>query len=380
MPVPSCAEISQLPKVSLHDHLEGGLRPQSLIEMTHADGGRLPAEDADTLAAWFLQQSTSGSLTEYLKSFSVTSAVLQTRDNLYRVAREYVLDLAGDGVIYGEVRWAPEKNLERGLTLDEVVVAVADGIKDGIAVASTEGHTIDVRLLLAAMRDNSRSLDIAELAVRHRSNRVVGFDIAGAEQGYLPRRHRAAFDYCADHFLPTTVHAGEAAGVDSIASAVIDGRAQRLGHGVRIAQDITFENHDSGDTREALGPVARWVRDREIVLEISPSSNWQTGVFAWRGDKISDHPFDDLRRAGFAVTVNTDNKLMSGTTLTRELKLLSDTFGYGLDEIEQFQLTAAGGAFVGKNQRAELVDRIQAGFVQAKHGTTKETSATKETT
>ena len=229
--------IRSLPKVSLHDHLEGAVRPRTVIELSEAAGVRVPSNDPVALQEWFLSQSTRGSLVEYLRSFAVTSAVLQTADNLTRVAREYVLDLAADGVVYGEVRWAPEMNTKLGLSLDAVVDAVSRGVDEGTDEVRAQGDRIDVRLLLCAMRDGENSADIARLAVRHREGRVVGFDIAGPEDGFPPLSHREAFDYAARHFLPTTVHAGEAAGVNSVSSALLDGRALRLGHGVRIAHD-----------------------------------------------------------------------------------------------------------------------------------------------
>jgi adenosine deaminase len=354
--------IRALPKVSLHDHLEGGLRPSTVIELSNAAGIDSPSTDAAELQDWFVRQSTRGSLVEYLRSFAVTSAVLQTTENLTRVAREYVLDLADDGVIYGEVRWAPEGNRNLGLSLDAVVEAVTHGIDAGVDDVRAQGRRIDVRLLLCAMRDGPNAGEIARLAVRHRGGRVVGFDIAGPEDGFPPSADRDAFEYAARHQLPVTVHAGEAAGVSSIASALVDGRALRLGHGVRVAQDLI----DQADGGVEIGPVARWVLDRGIALEVSPTSNLHTGVFAWRGPSMGDHPFEQLRSLGFAVTVNTDNRLMSATTLTDELAILVSTFGYGLAELERFQLTAARAAFASLEHRMELIHEITHAFAQAR--------------
>ena len=227
-----------LPKVSLHDHLDGALRPATIVELADDIDLDLPADDADELADWFADKSDSGSLVEYLKTFDVTTAVMQTREGLTRVAREFVEDLAADGVIYGEVRWAPEQHLARGLSLDEVVEAVQEGIEEGEDAAESAGRDIRVGQLVTAMRHADRSLEIAELAVQWRGRGVVGFDIAGAEDGFPPSKHREAFDFLASRFFPTTVHAGEAAGLDSIRSALIDGRALRLGHGVRLAEDL----------------------------------------------------------------------------------------------------------------------------------------------
>ncbi|HYI33022.1 MAG TPA: adenosine deaminase [Glaciibacter sp.] len=357
--------INSLPKVSLHDHLDGGLRPQTIIELADAIGLELPSTDAQTLGTWFAEQANSGSLIEYLKTFDVTTGVMQTREGLVRVAREFVEDLAIDGVIYGEVRWAPEQHLARGLTLDEAVEAVQEGIEAGIEHVGQTGGRIKIGQLVTAMRHADRGLEIAQLAVRHRENGVVGFDIAGAELGFPAGNHRAAFDYLAQEFFPVTVHAGEADGLDSIRGALFDGRALRLGHGVRLAEDISVERTDTDNTYVTLGPVAQWVRDREIVLELSPSSNLQTGAIAAWGDDIVDHPFDLLYQLDFRVTVNTDNRLMSNTTLSRELAVLSDAFGYELDDLEVFQLNAAEAAFLPLEDREELAESITAGFESA---------------
>ncbi len=356
------ADLWALPKISLHDHLDGGVRPQTLIELGDAVGLEVPASDVESLTEWFSVQSNSGSLVEYLKTFDLTTAVMQTREGLTRVAREFVHDLAADGVIYGEVRWAPEQHLTRGLTLDEAVEAVQAGLEQGADDVRHQGRSIRTGQLITAMRHADRGLEIAELAVRHRERGVVGFDIAGAEAGFPASRHRTAFDYLAGQFLPVTVHAGEADGIESIRGALVDGRALRLGHGVRLAEDLVIERQDDENTYVSLGPVAQWVRDREIALETSPSSNLQTGAIAAWGDELVDHPFDLLYQLGFRVTVNTDNRLQSGTTLTRELALLSDAFGYDLDDLEAFQLNAAAAAFLPLDDREELAEQIEDGF------------------
>jgi len=356
------ASITALPKISLHDHLDGGLRPQTIVDLAEEIGYELPTTDATELAAWFESQSGSGSLVEYLKTFDVTIAVMQTRGGLFRVAREFVQDLAADGVIYGEVRWAPEQHLGEGLTLDEVVEAVQEGIEQGIADVAKTGRTIRIGQLVSAMRHADRGLEIAQLAVRQRGNGVVGFDIAGAEKGFPASKLADAFDYLARNFLPVTVHAGEADSLDSITSALFDGRALRIGHGVRIAEDITTSSEDDEGVYVELGPVAEWIKDRQIALELSPSSNLQTD--AW-GTELSDHPFDLLFQLGFRVTVNVDNRLMSNTSLSKELFLLAEEFGYGLDEIAQFQLNAAAASFLSLDDRDALIDEIIDGFENA---------------
>jgi len=354
--------IRSLPKVSLHDHLDGALRPQTIIELADEIGLDVPSTDAEELADWFEDQSDSGSLVEYLKTFDLTTAVMQSADGLRRVAKEFVEDLAADGVIYGEVRWAPEQHLAGGLSLEEAVEAVQEGIEEGEDAVDRSGRDIRVGQLITAMRHADRSLEIAQLAVAFRGRGAVGFDIAGAEDGFLPSRHRAAFDYLASEFFPVTVHAGEAAGLDSIRSALLDGRALRLGHGVRIAEDLEVVQQKGEEVLVTFGALARWVRDREIPLELSPSSNLQTGAIAAWGTSLEDHPFDLLYQLGFAVTVNVDNRTMSRTSLTRELALLAETFEYGLEDLEAFQLNAAAGAFLSVEEREELIELIGEGF------------------
>jgi len=356
------ASINALPKVSLHDHLDGGLRPQTIVELGAEIGLELPTSDAAELGAWFAQKSDSGSLVEYLKTFDVTTAVMQTREGLARVAREFVQDLGSDGVIYGEIRWAPEQHVARGLTLDETVEAVQEGLEQGVADVEAGGRSIRVGQLVSAMRHADRGLEIAELAVRHRNNGVVGFDIAGAEAGFPAGNLRDAFDYLAHNYLPATVHAGEADGLESIRGALFDGRALRLGHGVRLAEDIHTESEDDEGTYVTLGPVAQWVKDREIALELAPSSNLQTN--AW-GTELHEHAFDLLYQLGFRVTVNTDNRLMSNTSLSKELFLLAETFGYDLTDLEVFQLNAAAATFLSIDDREDLADQISAGFGRA---------------
>lgn len=354
--------IRSLPKVSLHDHLDGAVRPQTIIELADEIDVALPAGDADDLADWFERSCTGGTLVDYLETFRITTGVMQTADGLRRVAKEFVEDLAADGVIYGEARWAPEQHLAAGLSLEEAVEAVQEGIEEGEDAVDASGRDIRVGQLITAMRHTGRSREIAELAVAFRGRGAVGFDLAGPEDGHPASAHREAFAYLASAFFPTTVHAGEAAGLDSIRSALIDGRALRLGHGVRIAEDLEVVQQKGDEVLVTFGDVARWVRDREIPLELSPSSNVQTGAFAQWGTTLADHPFDLLYQLGFAVTVNVDNRTMSRTSLTRELALLADAFEYRLEDLESFQLNAAAGAFLSVEEREELIELIGEGF------------------
>lgn len=363
--LPDGTDIRALPKVSLHDHLDGAVRPATLLELGEEAGLELPRDDAESLAEWFEEQSDSGSLVDYLQTFRLTTAVMQTRQGLRRVARDYVGDLAADGVLYGEVRWAPGQHLRRGLPLDQAVEAVQEGLEQGLADARAAGRTIRVGQILCAMRHEGDGRDIAELALRHRRQGVVAFDIAGPEEGFPAAGLQPAFDLLAEELMPVTVHAGEADGLESIRGALLDAGALRLGHGVRIADDLELESEDEQGTTVSMGPLAQWVRDRRIPLELCPTSNVQTGAFEEWGEELGDHPFDLLYQLGFTVTVNTDNRLQSNTTLTRELSLLADAFDYDLDDLEAFQQNAAEAAFLPVEDREELADLIADGFDEA---------------
>lgn len=351
-----------LPKVSLHDHLDGAVRPATIIDLADEFGLDVPADTPEALARWFAATGDAGSLVEYLKRFDLTTAVMQTQEGLSRIASEFVQDLAADGVIYGEVRWAPEQHVSGGLTMEQAVEAVQRGIDEGEDAVDRAGRSIRVGQVLSAMRQADRTREVAELAVAFRGRGVVGFDIAGPEEGFPASRYLDTFDFLAESFFPVTVHAGEAAGLSSIRSALLDARALRLGHGVRIAEDLRVVTQEGDEVQVQLGDLARWVRDREIPLELSPSSNLQTGAISAWGKTIADHPFDLLYQLGFAVTVNVDNRTMSATSLTRELALLADAFEYGLDDLETFQFNAASAAFLPVEEREELVEMIAEGF------------------
>jgi adenosine deaminase len=346
---PTLEEIRRAPKALLHDHLDGGLRPSTIVELADGIGHRLPATDEAELARWFVAAADSGSLERYLETFAHTVAVMQTADSLYRVARECALDLAADGVVYAEVRFAPEQHLERGLSLPEVVEAVLAGFAAGTVEAREGGHRIRVLTLLTAMRHAARSTEIAELAVRFRDVGVGGFDIAGAEVGYPPTRHLDAFEYLQRENFHFTIHAGEAFGLPSIWQAIQWCGADRLGHGVRIVDNIDL----SGDTPQ-LGRLAAYVRDKRIPLELCPSSNVQTGAAA----SISQHPIGLLRDLRFRVTVNTDNRLMSGTSMSKEMALLVEAFGYGWADIQWFTINAMKSSFLPFDERLVLINEV----------------------
>jgi adenosine deaminase len=348
------------PKVLLHDHLDGGLRPQTIVELAADSGHELPVENPERLGEWFVESAGSGSLERYLETFGHTVGVMQTGPALTRVARECVEDLAADGVVYAEVRYAPEQHLSHGLSLDEVVRAVQEGLEEGAHAARAAGRPIVVRQLLTAMRHQARSREIAELAVRYRDDGVAGFDIAGAEAGYPPTRHLDAFEYLQRENAHFTIHAGEAFGLPSIWQAIQWCGADRLGHGVRIIDDISLDGDgwhggpaDTAGTAK-LGRLASYVRDKRIPLELCPSSNVQTGAVR----SITEHPIGPLARLRFRVTVNTDNRLMSGTSMSQEMRLLAAAFGYGLPDLRWFTLNAMKSAFLPFDERLALIDGV----------------------
>jgi adenosine deaminase len=341
-PVVTREQVQRAPKVLLHDHLDGGLRPATIVELAAEVGHALPASNPEELGAWFTTMADSGSLVKYLETFDHTVGVMQTPSGLTRVARECVEDLAADGVVYAEVRYAPEQHVTLGLSLDEVVAAVQAGFEEGMASTG-----ITVRQLLTAMRHQARSREIAELSIAWRDQGVAGFDIAGAEAGYPPTRHLDAFEYLQRENSHFTIHAGEAFGLPSIWEAIQWCGADRLGHGVRIIDDITV----APDGSVELGRLAAYVRDQRIPLEMCPASNVQTGAAA----SISEHPIGLLTRLRFRVTVNTDNRLMSGTSMTSELTALADAFGYTVRDLEWFAVNAMKSAFLPFDERLTLI-------------------------
>ncbi|WUI00543.1 adenosine deaminase [Spirillospora sp. NBC_00431] len=351
---PDFEGIRRAPKVLLHDHLDGGVRPGTVAELARESGyGDLPTTDADNLRAWFEESANSGSLERYLETFSHTVGVMQSAEALTRVAYECAEDLANDGVVYAEVRYAPEQHLRAGLSLEQVVEAVLDGFAKG-----GRDHGIRVGTLVTAMRHQARSMEIAELAVRYRDAGVVGFDIAGAEAGYPPTRHLDAFEYLQRENAHFTIHAGEGFGLPSIWQAIQWCGADRLGHGVRIIDDIEVDGDEA-----RLGRLADYVRDKRIPLEMCPTSNIQTGA----AKSIAEHPIGLLRRLSFRVTVNTDNRLMSGTTLSHEFVKLVEAFGYGWDDLQWFTVNAMKSAFAPFTERLELINGvIKPGFAQLK--------------
>ncbi len=343
-------QLRAVPKVALHDHLDGGLRPQTVIDHCLANGHEPPTRDAEELAQWMYQAANSGSLVEYLTTFDHTIAAMQTPEQLARVAHEFVLDQAADGVVYAEARWAPEQHTRAGLTMAQAIEAVRDGLLSGQAEVRRGGSEIIAQQIVTSMRHAEPSLEVAELAVAYRDQGVCGYDIAGAEDGFPPSRQLASFEYLKKHNVHYTIHAGEAFGLPSIWQAVQLCGAQRIGHGVRIVEDITPD----GQGGWVLGSLAAWVRDQRIPLEVCPSSNLQTGI----ATTMAEHPITVLTDLDFAVTVSCDNRLVSRTTLSREFSLLSEHCGWTLTEVARSTRRAARAAFLPHDQREQLIRAV----------------------
>lgn len=344
-------QIAAAPKVTLHEHLDGGLRPQTLIEIADQIGHRLPSDDPQELAQHIGDAASSGSLERYLENFEHTVAVMQRRQDLVRVAAEAVVDLARDNVVYAELRWAPELHLQAGLGMSGAIEAVQRGIDAGRVQAAEEGRPIVIGQLLTAMRHADWGMRIAQMVVQYRDHGVVGFDIAGNEDGYPPILHLEAFEHLRRENAHFTIHAGEAFGLPSIWQAIQRCGAERLGHGVRILDDINTDDHG----RLVPGRLASYVRDRRIALEMCPSSNLQTGAVPGMTN-LADHPIGTLAELGFRVTVSCDNRLMSQTSMSRELELLSQAFGYGLDELQWLTINGMKSAFLPFDERLEIIN------------------------
>ena len=343
--------IRSAPKVLLHDHLDGGLRPATVIELAQQTGySGLPTQDPVELGKWFRSGADRGSLELYLEGFTHTVGVMQTPQAIARVASECAQDLAADGIIYAEVRYAPELSTQGGLSLDEVMEAWLDGFRTGARAAEAAGNPIVIRAIVTAMRQFARSVEIAEVSVRFRDQGTVGFDIAGPEDGFPPSRHLDAFQLIHRENFHITIHAGEAFGLPSIWEALQWCGAERLGHGVRIVDDITV----GSDGQPRLGSLAAFVRDRRTPLEMCPTSNLHTMA----APSMTEHPIGQLVDLRFRVTVNTDNRLMSDVSLSGEFAALHEAFGWGLDTMRWLTINAMKSAFDPFDERLAIINGV----------------------
>ncbi|MGC3991764.1 MAG: adenosine deaminase [Chthoniobacteraceae bacterium] len=338
--------LQELPKVLLHEHLDGGLRPQTVIELAHDCGYTgLPTQDAKELGAWFHRGANKGNLPEYLEGFAHTCAVMQTRSGIERVAFEFIEDMYHDGVVYAEARFAPVFHQARGLTPEAIVQAAIDGFKRG-----EEKYGVKWGLIICAMRNMTDALEWAELAIDFRHRGVVGFDLAGEEAGYPPKEHAPAFHAIQAANFYSTLHAGEAFGVASIWQALQLCGAHRLGHATRLLEDMTIvEGKIVG-----LGTLAQYILDRRIPLEMCLSSNVHTGAVR----TMKEHPFRLYFDRGFRVTINTDDRLMSDTTMTKEFQIAVDEFGLTLADLEKITINAIKSAFIPFDDRLKLIYNV----------------------
>lgn len=344
--------IRRIPKVELHDHLDGGVRPQTIVELAGKAGVALPAGDPRELAEWFHRGADRKSLSLYLEGFRVTLAVMQTEEALERIAREALEDLAADGVVYAEIRFAPVLHQERGMNLETVVQAVLRGLEQG-----KRGTGVEYGLILCAMRDQKVSLETAELAVSFREKGVVGFDLAGDEFGHPPKKHLDAFEYIRRMNFNISIHAGEAFGMESIWQAIQLCGAHRIGHATRLREDMVVH----GTRIEKMGSLSHFIRDKRLPLEMCLSSNVQTGAAA----SFDDHPFPVYYRNNFRVILGTDNRLMSNTTLSREMHLAVKHYNLTLRDLEKITINAMKSSFIHHDERIQIIyDVLKPGFAK----------------
>ncbi len=353
--------LKSLPKVLLHEHLDGVLRPKTVIELARSVGyAHLPTEDPTELGEWFFRGANQGSLPEYLKGFAHTIAVTQTEEALERVAYEQAEDLSQDGVVYFETRFAPVFHTRMGLTHQQVVLAVLKGLERG-----RKDFGIASGLIICAMRNMDVSLEMAELAVDFRGRGVVGFDLAGEEGGHPPKKHVDAFHYIQRQNFNITIHAGEGYGKESIWQAIQYCGAHRIGHGTRLIDDIAVAD---GKVVK-LGDLAQYVLDKRIPLEICLISNVHTGA----ASSLAEHPFKILWPAKFRVTLNTDNRLMSNTSMTKEFEAAADTFGLQLGDFEKLTINAMKSAFLPYDQRIDFIySKIKPGYARIRESLTRD--------
>ena len=344
------ARAVEVPKVLLHDHLDGGLRPTTILELADEVGWtpRLPSIDPTELHQWFVRGAETKDLLQYLATFEHTGAVMQRADDLVRVAREAAIDLAADGVVYAEVRFAPELHVHKGLPLEAIVEAVQEGIRSGVAEAAAAGRSIVVNTIICAMRTEQRSLEIAQLAgrMRERDARIVAFDIAGAETGWPPSLHADAFAFARANQMHITIHASEPPDLELISDALTHG-AERIGHGVRLQADVDLATGQ-------MGRLARAVLERQICLEMAPTCNTQIGAVA----SVADHPIGPFLRMGFRVGINTDNRLMSNVTMSSELAAVASAHHLTNAEAGRLAVNSMEASFSSWAERRQLVDHV----------------------
>lgn len=344
--------LRSVPKVLLHDHLDGGLRAETIIELAKDyKYKKLPTTDPQELSEWFHRGANKGNLVEYLQGFEHTIAVMQTKESLSRIAYEMMEDMKKDGVCYVETRFAPVFHSQKGLHHDEIVEAVLEGLDKG-----KQDFGVGYGLIICGMRNMKNTNEMAELALNFRKRGVVGFDLAGEEGGYPPKKHLEAFQTIQRANFNITIHAGEAFGKESIWQAIQWCGAHRIGHGTHILEDLSF---DKNGNVAGLGDLAQYILDKRIPIEVCLLSNVHTGAI----DKIENHPFGQLYKLKFRVTINTDDRLMSDTTMTKEFLTAIEYFNLNLDDVEKITINAMKSAFINHNERLKYIyDVIKPGY------------------
>ena len=344
--------IKKLPKVELHDHLDGGLRPNTIIELAKEYKIDIPSQNPKELAKWFIRGANRKSLALYLEGFGVTVSLMQTREALELVAQEAIEDLAKENIVYAEIRFAPVLHTQKGLNLEVIVESVLKGLEKG-----KKKTGVHYGLIICAMRDQNNSLDMAELAISFRNNGVVGFDLAGDEHGHPPKRHLNAFQYIRNKNFNITIHAGEAFGIESIWQAVQTCGSHRIGHATRLKEDMTI----SGTRIISMGTLSHFIKDKRLPMEICLSSNIHTGC----AKSFDEHPFRIYFRNNFRTILCTDNRLMSNTNLTKEFEIAVEHFNLTLREIERLTVNAMKSAFIHFEERIRIIyDVIKPGYTE----------------
>ena len=337
--------LQRLPKVELHCHLDGSLRIPTILDLAKKDKVTLPTSDSDKLSKLLVIGNTRGSLEDYIKRFDITLSVMQTPLALKRTAYELIEDVAKENVRYIEIRYSPILHTEKGMSLGESVEAVREGLQRG-----RKDFGVESGIIVCGIRNISAaaSLKLADLTVRYKNKGVVGFDLAGAEENFPAKDHQEAFYMILNNNINATIHAGEAYGPSSIHQAIHHCGAHRIGHGTRLK-----ENKD----------LMNYVNDHRITLEVCLTSNWQTRSIR----SLKYHPLKYYYDQGIRVTINTDNRLMSGTTLTKEFLLAHKLFGFKLHDFREMIIMAMKSAFIPYAERKQLIRKI-AGELEQEFG------------
>ena len=328
--------LQRLPKVELHCHLDGSLRVETILDLAEKDGVQLPTTDLDRLRKNLVVGEKRGSLEDYIARFDITLSVMQTPESLERCAYELIEDVAKENVRYIEIRYSPILHTQKDMTPDDSVEAVRAGL-----LKAEKDYGVKSGIIVCGIRNISAevSLKLADLTVRYKNNGVIGFDLAGAEENFPAKEHREAFYLIHNNNVNATIHAGEAFGPASIHQAIHYCGAHRIGHGTRLKEDKV---------------LMHYVNDHRIPLEICLTSNWQTRSIR----SLKHHPIKYYYDNGIRVTLNTDNRLMSGTTLTDEFKIAKQLFGFGLHDFREITITAMKSAFLHYAARKKMIRNI----------------------